>query len=213
MSWQPPQNGTVGVDALCDKKSDAGSATGNGHDPASQLNGAESAVAGVLLSFTRFKSQDRLSKRYDLGPDGKVITTGGTEMYRGEYETITIDGRRSACDIGRHGATDRRLRSVRGNWPRRRYRRSACVGEIITKDKYERCHDNPRSTYATRSRAPSRISSILQSGLGLVFFDGDEKRRSVRDPDRAMARIRRGRRSGAAVGVGLGEGSGNRRSG
>jgi hypothetical protein len=146
----------------------------NGHDPNPQSDDIEGAVAGVSLSFTRFKSRDRLSKRYDPGPDGKVITTGGTEMYRGEYATTTIeaaDPPAILADMGRRidvfGPYEAiGIGIVIDGQP--------ASGDIIVKEIYERVQANPQATKAGIPRAKSHFVYPTH-GLSLLFCDGDEK--------------------------------------
>ena len=45
----------------------------------------------ITVSFTKFEAHgDRLSKLYELGADGKVIKSGGTQLSNGRYETVSI---------------------------------------------------------------------------------------------------------------------------
>ena len=63
--------------------------------------------ASITVSFTQFEAHgDRLSKLYELGADGKVIKSGGTQLSNGRIRDRLDRGRRSASGIGRDRGQD-----------------------------------------------------------------------------------------------------------
>ena len=130
----------------------------------------------IAASFTSYKSSTRLSKLYELGADGKVIKTGGTEMSRGKYETVTISGADPASVLTEIGSKIDIMKNreaigigvVKGDLP--------LSGDITTKEKYKKCHGNARSSLANAiPRAKSHFGWPPNGRLGVLFFDGDEK--------------------------------------
>ena len=56
-------------------------------------------------SFTKFEAHgDRLSKLYELGADGKVIKSGGTQLSNGRYETVSIEAADPQAALAEIGA-------------------------------------------------------------------------------------------------------------
>ena len=132
--------------------------------------------AGISLSFTRFEAHgERLSKLYKQAIDGKVFKLGGTQMSRGEYETITIEAADPRRCWPRSGARIDVLNSreaiglgvIKDGHPP--------TGNITTKAAFERCQANPRATAKGIPRALSHFDWPANGSLGLLLLDGDEK--------------------------------------
>ena len=137
----------------------------------------------VSASFTRFEAHgERLSKHYKRGLDGKIFKLGGTQMSRGEYETITIKPGEAATILAEIGTridvfSSREaigLGVVKGG--------HLPTGTIVTKGRFEVCHNNPRSSLKDAiPRALSHFdwpSGNREGGsgdLGLLLLDGDER--------------------------------------
>ena len=128
------------------------------------------------MSFTRFEAHgERLSKLYKQAIDGKVFKLGGTQMSRGEYETITIEAADPPAVLAEIGSKIDVLNFreaiglgvIKDGHPP--------TGDIITKAAYERRQGNPRATATGIPRALSHFDWPSRGELGLLLFDGDEK--------------------------------------
>ena len=47
--------------------------------------------------FTRFTSSDLLAKVISRGPDGGIAKKSSAQMYRGQFETLTLDTSRTCA--------------------------------------------------------------------------------------------------------------------
>ena len=133
--------------------------------------------AGICVSFTRFEAHgERLSKLYKQALDGKVFKLGGTQMSRGEYETITIeaaDPPRLLAEIGTR-IDVLNFREAIGLGVSRTA--TLPTGDIITKSGLREGARAIRARRGPASRGRCRILTGRPAArLGLLLFDGDEK--------------------------------------
>ena len=113
------------------------------------------------MSFTRFEAHRRtaLQTLSSRRIDGKVFKLGGTQMSRGEYETITIEAADPPAVLAEIGKRIDVLNSreaiglgvVKDGLPP--------TGDITTKAATSGCQANPRATCNGRSRGRCRIST------------------------------------------------------
>jgi len=71
---------------------------GNGQDP-------DTIPSASRISFTVFKTDDRLSKLYRLAPDGSVKTDSGTRFAQGSYRVAEFDASDPVGALGAIGRT------------------------------------------------------------------------------------------------------------
>ena len=134
-------------------------------------------LPGVTVSLSKFEARgERLSKLYELGADNTVIKTGGTNMGKGNYETIVITAADPRCSTGGDRDQDRGAELPRGDRPRRRHRHSAPVqARSSSRNYYEKITRPTRARRERGSRERSLTSSGLRKVSGLLLLDGDER--------------------------------------
>ena len=131
----------------------------------------------------------RLSKHYKQTLDGKVVKFGGTEMSRGEYETITIEAADPPAVLAEIGSKIDVLNFreaiglgvVKDGLPP--------TGDITTKAAYER---RPGQQARDGDRHPAGAVAFrlaVARRARPVAVRRRRKGRSARDPDRALPRF------------------------
>ena len=151
---------------------DQPSIAANGHDPDPQPIEVNDPVGGVTVSFTKYEARGmRLSKLYELGADGKVIKSGGTQLSNGRYETVSIEAADPQAALAEIGA---RIDAL--NFREAIGLGVVCdgiplSGDITTKAKYEKRKAGNRTTAIPRALSHFGWPS---NGCGLLLFDGDE---------------------------------------
>ena len=163
-------------DTTQDVRSDDAPPVVNRHDrgeaATAEVKSRRDPGASITVSFTKFEAHgDRLSKLYELGADGKVIKSGGTQLSNGRYETVSIEAANPQAALAEIGA---RIDAL--NFREAIGLGVVCdgiplSGDITTKAKYEKRKAGKRTTAIPRALSHFRWPS---NGCGLLLFDGDE---------------------------------------
>ena len=150
---------------------------------------------------------------YKQALDGKVFKLGGTQMSRGEYETITIEAADPPAVLAEIGSRIDVLN----------FREAIGLGVVKDglpfdgrhhhQERYTRgVQANPRATSDRHPAGAVAFRLAVDGALGLLLFDGDEKDNLREILTALYPGFAEVAAPGQAVGVGLGEGSRDRRT-